>query len=381
VIALDADSIEITIASLSPAPAKAVTAATERTQKSAAEIRNGHVAITPQRGAQPEVAVISSPVAFDSMRVVTIVGGFERSGHDAAAAALEEACMAAGVHARMFNWREHLDLDELLVFHLHRVGMRAGLDGLTALAETPAVQEALVRDLAPALPHDLSDSDAVLSVHPWSSMLLDRALGRDLARLIDCHVEFSSFPVRPLVLATWQTGTWAPRPAVPAERVKHRRTGIPVRRAFAARPKSSGTLAVNCGSDGWFAGRALAALPALASAVGATEVVLLAGDRLQADPRDLTRLRADVRVIEGQPDVSAEVSRARYLITKAGGAPVAEAPACGAVPILLSSGVSWEDEALARLVSCGATVNAQSPMLTADLALHGDPSLPATELG
>ncbi len=145
--------------------------------------------------------------------------------------------------------------------------------------------------------------------------------------------------------------------------------------------RAPGTLAVNCGSDGWFAERALAALPALASAVGATEVVLLAGDRLQADPRDLTRLRADVRVVEGQPDVSAEVSRARYLITKAGGAPVAEALACGTVPILLSSGVSWEDEALARLVSCGAAVNAQSPMLTADLALHGDPSLPATELG
>jgi hypothetical protein len=281
----------------------------------------------------------------------------------------------------VFNWRDHLDLDELLVFHLHRVGVRAGVDGLTALAETPPVQEALVDDLAPVLPHDLRDSDAVLSVHPWSSMVLDRAIGRDLARLIDCHVEFSSFPVRPLAHAIWQTGTWAPRPAVPAERVKHRRTGIPVRQAFAARPKSPGALAVNCGSDGWFAERALAALPALVSAVGATEVVLLAGERLQADPRKVARLQADVRVVEGQSDISAEASRARYLVTKAGGAPVAEALACGTVPILLCSGVSWEDEALARLVSCGAAVNAQSPTLAADLASHSGPSRPAAELG
>jgi hypothetical protein len=315
------------------------------------------------------------------MRMVTIVGGFERSGHDAAAAALEEVCRAAGVQVRSFNWREHLDLDELLIFHLHRVGVRAGVDGLTALAETLPVQEALVKDLGPALPHDLGDTDAVLSVHPWSSMVLDRTLGHDLARLIDCHVEFSSFPVRPLPRATWQTGTWAPKPALPSQRVKHRRIGIPVRRAFAPRSKAPGALAVNCGSDGWFAERALAALPALVEAAGATEVVLLAGNQLEAEPDHIDRLQADVRIVEGQSDVSAEVSSARYLVTKAGGAPVAEALACGTVPILLSSGVSWEDEALARLVSSGAAVSAQSPTLAADLALHDSPSLPAEELG
>jgi hypothetical protein len=60
---------------------------------------------------------------------------------------------------------------------------------------------------------------------------------------------------------------------------------------------------------------------------------------------------------------------------------VAEALACATIPILLSSGVPWEDEALARLVSCGAAVNALSPTLVADLASHKDPSPPAAELG
>jgi hypothetical protein len=126
-------------------------------------------------------------------------------------------------------------------------------------------------------------------------------------------------------------------------------------------------MAVNCGADGWFLDRALSELPRIVAATRCNHVTMLLGAQTNLDESVLRSLAADVAAVAGSSDISAVLSDSQFLLTKAGGAPVAEALGADAIPILLDSGVPWEDEARIRLIAANAGLDGLSPLLSDDI--------------
>lgn len=309
----------------------------------------------------------SSTTEQAATQTVAVLGGFERSGHDAAAEAVVGAVERRGHACTELRWRDITDLDQLLIFHLHRVGVRTSVPWLSAFSEDSAVVAALVDDLCFLLGDDIAGYDAVLSVHPWSTLVAAKLLADSGATLVDCHVEFSSFPITPVGRATWHTGTWAAKTVVPSVLRSLRTVGVPIRSSFVSGNKRVGSLAVNCGADGWFLDQVLSELPRIVAATRCDHVTMLIGTQSNLDERVLRSLAVDVTVVAGSSDVSAVLSESQFLLTKAGGAPVAEALGAGTIPILLDSGVPWEDEARVRLVAANAALDGESPLLSDDI--------------
>ena len=296
------------------------------------------------------------------MRIM-ICGGFEKSGHDGAAAAISEAAGTRGHECNLWTWRDHADISDLLIFNVHRVGVELGMPEITELTKDERFLETLAAELAEMLTAQLSEYDAIISVHPWSTQACAIALADSTIPLIDCHVEFSPFPVFPLKRVSAYTGTFQPRPLP----LQHRRDlhllGLPVRRDFACNGTSKmNMLAVNLGATGWFREKCFPYVVKAVKGLGVEAAVLLSPE-LDEDYR--SRLQAQVDCPVNWPtadNVASTITQSEWLLTKPGGAPVAEGLAAGCKIVLVPSGIPWEEEARRELLIRHCALDSELPL-------------------
>lgn len=294
------------------------------------------------------------------MGTIAVLGGFERSGHDAAAESLVAAAKSIGISVTELRWRDLIDLEDLLLFHLHRTGSAPARQSYEALTTDPQLQDAIVSDLRRYLPDVVGGSDSVVSTHPWSTRIAATCLAKD-SFIVDAHVEFTPFPVQFFEGVDLYTGAWMPHRVRASYSRRLLPIGIPVRRSFSpGEQKIPGSLAVNCGAGGWFAETAVDYLPVIQRSprVGSVTLLLAAPNEALVARALSVCTDADVNVVSGLSDVGHVVSKSEFILTKAGGAPVAEALAAGCLPVLIPSGVSWEDDAMMRLAYHGVAVTA-----------------------
>ena len=232
---------------------------------------------------------------------------------------------------------------------------------------TQAVLEAMVHDFSGHL--DLSGYDAVVGVHVWSSLIAAHDAERQnaSAMILDCHVEFSPFPVFPHRRIDAYVGAGPPLPAPRSVRSRRHFAGLPVRSSFRspeASDKRTNRLVVNGGSTGWHIDHTAKYLPAIVDALVVDEVNLLApnGDSIQDWERALSTLGIEATMTQGSTDIGTLLRSSRWLVTKGGGTPVAEGLAAGCTVLGVPSGLPWEDEALRWLAA-----NEEAVMLSTGL--------------
>lgn len=288
-----------------------------------------------------------------------IVGGFEPSGHDSKQKAMEEGAQRSSIEYRSFTWRTVVDTGHP-VFHLHRIGARSGMPGLASLLDDSRIADALTHDVGDDL--DLSDTDVVVSVHPWSTMICASVIRREGldVLLVDLHGEFSPGPI-PLVRVD-EVGLFVGVEMVaslsPTMRRRVRRTGVPVRSQFADGvddifPRRA--LTVSCGHGGWSID---AAMPTVRLMVDRTEPrEIFCVGAVPPAVADLGEKRhLTVTPCGSASSIALALRQSRYAVTKASGTNIAECLSSGTVAVCPPSGVFWEDEARAYLSAIGAIV-------------------------
>jgi hypothetical protein len=96
---------------------------------------------------------------------------------------------------------------------------------------------------------------------------------------------------------------------------------------------------------------------AVVSMVAPEHVVLLAPTRAAAIAwRQVSDLEADVEIVEGVTDISPFLHRARWLLTKGGGTPIAEGLVAGCRVFASYSGIPWENQGIDWLTMRGQVV-------------------------
>lgn len=286
------------------------------------------------------------------MARILILGGFERSGHDSIAQALCDVSNRRGNETALWVWREHLAVDELLVFNLHRIGAQYGMPGLESVTADPDFLAVLRDELENELPADLPRYDCVISAHPWSTLAACASLHRLNIPLIDCHAEFSSFPVYADNRISAFVGTWQPKALPLAMRPKLLPLSIPVRYSFTpGRNRDKGSVVVNTGATGWFRETAKTLIFKALSQLRCARVSLLLREPDAEFEREAANsCDAIVTPYYGLEDIGPLLATAEYFLTKPGGAPIAEGLAAGCKVLAIPSGISWEEESLRELV-------------------------------
>lgn len=285
------------------------------------------------------------------MRVL-VLGGFERSGHDALAAALEQVGRERGHEVVNWCWRDHIDLAEHVLFQVHHIAASRDVPWLAGVLDSTRIAGALALDLGKWVS---ADFDAVISVHPWSTSIANRALtdGASQSFLVDLTADFTPFPVLvcPRVDCYLGPGPHRPLPL----RVRHRslQVGLPVRKSFSGSTtkRKPGLLVVSAGAGAWLIAKTAACLPVVTEALSPSWLVALAPTVESAVEwrTALERVGVAAEVRTGITDTGPLLSDATWLLTKASGAAVAEGLAAGCAVLALESGVFWEDEARAYL--------------------------------
>lgn len=282
------------------------------------------------------------------MRVL-IVGGFEPSGHDSIAAALAEEGISRGHTVTNWNWGERFPIGDHPLFLLHHVAAELGTPTVAAILDRPDLPAALAQDLAGLLP--IEEYDVVLSVHPWSTVIVAQCLQRNNKHVYfaDVTCDFGGFPVFYPREVDVFFGSGRPRALSPQFSSKCMSVGIPARREFFATDdeKRGRLLVATAGTSGWLIERIVACIPAASRLVEPDELVVLAPNSAAATKwRSALRtsgVRADVA--EVGRDVAPWLRKARWVLTKASGAAVTESLAAGCRVLAVESGVFWEDDA------------------------------------
>lgn len=285
---------------------------------------------------------------------VLVVGGFEPSGHDAAADAIRDEGLARSAAVELFRWRDKVDLAQHPMFVSHRVAAAAGLPVIAGMLDEDWIGPALHADLGHLLPRDF---DIYLSVHPWSTIICARELAlRDdaHARLIDYHGEFSQFPIALHERVNLFLGGGDIRPLEPSIRRRCVATGVCVPRRFydgVKAPGRSDTLVVSAGADGWAVTALAPAATYLIAHLSPSRTLLLAPTSEAAAAWRASAAQGEI--IEGVTDIAPLLKTARYYLSKGGGTAVAEGLAAGCQSYVARSGIFWEDDALAWLALNG----------------------------
>ena len=289
-----------------------------------------------------------------------VIGGFERSGHDATTEAVVEAGRLRGHDVDTLIWRDRIPrLEEHPMFVSHRHAAAHGASGIAGLLDEPWIGAALAADLAAHIPDGY---DAYICVHPWSSLIAATALDQDSAgMLVDYHSDFGAFPVIDHPRITAYLGGGRPRALAPAIRSRCHSIGVAVPRRFheglgdSSAVERPARLVVSAGSDGWAVRAMCDAARALAAHLTPQEVVLLAPSE---DAREAWS-NAGVpwaRIESGRKDIAPLLRDARWYLSKGGGTAVAEGMAAGCEGFVSRSGIFWEDEAAEYLLARGVVV-------------------------
>ena len=293
---------------------------------------------------------------------IVVVGGFERSGHDSMAAALVAEGVRRGHKVRSWNWREiRPAIGEHLMFTMHRYAGGAGNASFAEVMANEGLVTALTTDLVSILedsfPHGV---DAILSVHPWSTLALANWLDTTPGPLlVDCHSDFTPFPVFAHRRVDSFVGTGRPRPVSAEVSLRLQVLGLPVRSSFIPSLDSqrSRTLVVNAGSDAWAVRHVAAVVPFVSRLLQPRRIVLLAPtadaaraweEAVEVDPR--------TEILTGVTDIGPLLCAALWLLTKAGGTPVAEGLVAGCLVLAMPTGIPWEDDGLSWLAMRGYVV-------------------------
>ena len=293
---------------------------------------------------------------------VVIVGGFERSGHDSMAEALAAEGLRRGHGIRNWVWRDQIDgIGDHLIFNLHRQAGRMGDARIADVMANEHLVAALLNDLVTILERSwIGRAEAILSVHPWATLALARWLQATPAPLlIDCHSDFTPYPVfaHPRVNAF----VGACRPRLLSAEVSRRLQplGLPVRRSFnpPVNARRNRTLVVNAGSDAWAVQHVGAVVPFVAELLKPDEVILLAptADAAKAWEAEIDASPAR-KVVMGVTDIGPLLCHATWFLTKAGGTPLAEGLVAGCTVLAMRTGIPWEDDGLAWLAMRGNVI-------------------------
>ena len=292
-----------------------------------------------------------------------VVGGFERSGHDSMAGALFQEGIERGHRVQRFNWRDfESGIGGHLLFAMHRQAGRVRMGNFAETMSDERIVKALTADLQLLLDRHFPEGvDSILSAHPWSTLALARWLEpRPGPTLVDCHSEFTPFPVfpHPRVNSFVGAGRPTPRNRQLAERLHV--LGLPVRRSFVPLSETrtrDGTLVVNAGSDAWAIKEVAKVVPQAARLLEPSRVVLLA-PTASADHAWRSELRVGGRfeTLVGVTDIGLLLCASSWLVTKAGGTPIAEGLVAGCSVLAMATGIPWEDDGLSWLTSRGHVI-------------------------
>ena len=264
------------------------------------------------------------------------------------------------------------------MFNLHRLAADTGLAWIAAMLGESDVVAAMLQQFRGQI--DLGSHEAVIATHPWTGKLIGVEAARQGAdaAIVECHAEFSRFPVfaDARVDAYFGAGELAPNPT--AIRKRCHTAGIPIRSSFIparnARSVRRRQLVVNAGASGWLIARTAVHLPLLVEALQPDTVNLLAPSEAAVDEWE-RRLVGSVPIANemtiGSTDVGDLLCSSRWLLTKAGGTPVAEGLAAGCEVYSFESGVPWEDEALTWLAARYQVVAMRPNMSVDELRLAG----------
>ena len=293
---------------------------------------------------------------------VVVAGGFERSGHDAMAEALAEEGVRRGHTVRCWNWREeHSAVGEHPVFHVHRWARRAGFAALADVMADKQLVAALVSDLGAVLRgSSVGDAKVILSVHPWGTLALAEWLSAVAGPvLVDCHSDFTPFPVFPHGRVDSFVGAGRQR-LVSAEVARRQHVlGLPVRGSFspAANARRSRTLVVNAGSDAGAIDQMATVVVSVTRLLRPKTVILLAPTQEAADTwGQITEIASDMRIATRVTDIGPLLCRACWFLTKGGGTPIAEGLVAGCRVFAVPTGIPWEDDSIAWLAMRGEVV-------------------------
>lgn len=278
-----------------------------------------------------------------------VIGGFERSGHDATTEAVVEAARARAHNVDTLIWRDRVPrLEEHPMFVSHRHAAAHGASDIAGLLDEPWIGAALASDLATYIP---GGYDAYICVHPWSSLIAAAVLAHDwTGTLVDYHSDFGTFPVIEHPRITAYLGGGRPRALAPAIRSRCHSIGVAVPRRFhmglseALPIDRPSRLVVSAGSDGWAVRAMRDAARALAAHLDPQEVVLLAPSEEAREAWSNAGI-SYARIDTGQSDIAPLLRDARWYLSKGGGTAVSEGMAAGCECYVTRSGIFWEDEA------------------------------------
>lgn len=288
---------------------------------------------------------------------ILVVGGFEPSGHDAVLVAVTECATGSGMGADSLSWRQLIPgIDNHLIFHLHRL-QREG-PSLSALMDDPTVADNLASDLWHRLP-TLAEYDAVISVHPWSTVIIARALSEQnntSTVLADCNVNWGPIPDMEVSRVDLFCGGLLRRPVRPALWHRCIPTGVPVRQSFVTGQQETllGKVCVASGRLGQSTSLVIDAYNRFKSIVQPNQVIVAGAGQGEALWRAVVGSKTELVLIPDIDDVSPYWHGAEWVITKASAASIAEAFAVGAKVVGVASGVLWEDNCMSLLASRGA---------------------------
>ncbi|HET7120117.1 MAG TPA: hypothetical protein VFI17_02555 [Solirubrobacterales bacterium] len=262
-----------------------------------------------------------------------------------------------GNEVELWLWAERIgDLDHP-IFHLHRLGAEAGEPDLSLLMDDGRLSSALARDLRGLLSPD--GFDVIISTHPWSTAICAKELqlDNDSPRLLDCHGEFTPFPM-PLLTGIGvdaYVGGVLTAAARPIDRARTWPTGVPVRIPFQLAPRRAeeAVLAINAGHGSWAFDTASVLARELAHVHGLEAAIVFTGDPAAMERWEgaLRGAFDELQFASSAIDIHEALLKSRALLTKASGSAVAEALAAECRILCFESGVFWEDDARARLAA------------------------------
>lgn len=293
-------------------------------------------------------------------RDIVVFGGFSFSGHDTLLNVIAdeiESRKIAGV--KRVVWRElKAGVERHPIFGLHRRGMDVNL--LSGYMDLPDIPLLLAEDLFDRTEF-LLNVDAVVSVHPWTSIVLAEAAlrrGADDLLIFDVAGDFTHTPVLPHDRVDMYLGGIGARPLSAKVRRKVHATGVPARYSDSTRGSYvDGRLYVAFGRTGYAHKSALVSLMQVVGALRPAEIVIASAGNTKAEREFIESLR-DVAVISvpSGDDVIPWINSAQWILTKASGASISEALASNATVIAYESGVFWEDDSLRYLYAAGAVL-------------------------
>lgn len=283
-----------------------------------------------------------------------LVGGFERSGHDAAVSAIQAAGLNRQHDVESFHWRDHVDLELHPIFHLHRLAAEANEPHIASLMEADWVDQTLAEDLWDLL--ELSGFDLVVSAHPWSTSIVAEALVRmgDVStRLVDYTGELGGFPLSTHPRVDRYFGGGALVQPVADVRARCIATGVVVRPTFSLPVLSverRGIVVLSGATGSQFRTSLIAAIE-FQNHIGEIHPLKFICGQSPGDPLIEKAEHIGGEVVIGEVDISQHLAAARWCLTKASGSSLAEALAVGCWTVGYRSGVPWEDAYLGDLVT------------------------------